>query len=252
MTVDGSNRLPGPGRALLAALLLTLAAGCGSGPCPDDMVLVSGSDVTVGVETRRHRWELPRTRFPVQAFCMDRYEYPNRKGELPRVEVSWHEAGQTCAALGRRLCSEAEWARACRGSEGRHYAYGPRFERRRCNTPLKGDGPGDAPIPFAAAGSHRGCRSPEGVHDLNGNVSEWVADPWDWPLHGSPTAASQPPDEDDPGRPPASRDDDYRVLRGGTMWTQTFYGQSCRSRHAHPATAASDDDGFRCCADPGP
>ncbi len=233
-------------------MLLTACAGGTGGACPDDMVFVATSEVTVGSEQRNHRWQLPLTRVEVPAFCVDRYEYPNRKGQRPRVELSWHEARDACAALDKRLCREAEWARACRGPDGRGYAYGDGFERDRCNTPIAGDGPGDAPIPFSGAGDHRRCRSPEGVYDLNGNVSEWVDDAWDWQLHGSPTAAGQAPHEDQPGDPPADRADDYRVLRGGTMWTQTFYGQSCLSRHAHPAAARSDDDGFRCCAELGP
>ena len=47
-------------------------------------------------------------------FYIDRYEYPNRRGSLPRVSVTWTEAQSLCRALGKRLCTEAEWERAAR------------------------------------------------------------------------------------------------------------------------------------------
>ncbi|MEO5726254.1 MAG: hypothetical protein ABI134_07440, partial [Byssovorax sp.] len=34
------------------------------------------------------------------SFCMDRFEYPNKVGETPRVLTSWVQAGAMCAAQG--------------------------------------------------------------------------------------------------------------------------------------------------------
>ncbi|MEE2828324.1 MAG: SUMF1/EgtB/PvdO family nonheme iron enzyme [Myxococcota bacterium] len=219
--------------------------------CPEDMVHLASVELNLGQANRTRRWEGHPAQVTLPSFCIDRYEYPNRLGELPRVNVSWNEAQKLCAERSRRLCSSDEWERACRSSESWTWSYGPRFDPKRCNTPLQGaDGPGQSPIPLAPSGSFAGCRSPEGVYDLNGNVSEWVADPWDAQLYGSPDGASQSRALDEAPVPAAALSApvaEYRSLRGGTMWSETFYGQSCHSRHAHPRTSPSDDDGFRCC-----
>ena len=47
---------------------------------------------------------------------MDRFEYPNRAGEMPLRTLSWSQARQRCTDAGKRLCEAAEWERACAGS----------------------------------------------------------------------------------------------------------------------------------------
>jgi hypothetical protein len=207
--------------------------------CPADMVAVPGGVGSFGGDGPRPKWQEAADERDVGAFCIDRYEFPNQLGELPRVDVSWAEARDLCTEQSKRLCSADEWERACRGPQGTTYAYGDEFDRAACNTPLDTGGPVDDEIPFAPAGSHARCRSSEGAFDLNGNVSEWVEDPWDAERFGVAE-----------GQGPGGETDDLRQLRGGTMWSGTFYGQSCLSRHAHPSVAQSDDDGFRCCAGP--
>lgn len=217
----------------MIALVLLLAF------CPPGAVEIDGGPAIFGVETPGQLWHEPRTERMLKSYCIDRYEYPNRRGTLPTVSLSWDEARQACAAEGKRLCTSDEWERACRGASGWHYSYGPDFNRSTCNTPIQGGGPEPGGAPYAPSGSHGGCRSPEGVFDLNGNVAEWVEDSWNLDRLG-PAGG--------PGDDPTS----LRQLRGGTMWDGTFYGQSCISRHAHPVQAQSDDDGFRCCANPQP
>lgn len=215
---------------MLPALILAAAL------CPADMVEIPAGTWTFGQDDSGEPW-IPAARVaPLDAFCVDRYEYPNVVGELPRVNVGWREAMGACGARGKRLCSADEWERACRGVAATRYAYGTSFEAGRCNTDLEG-GHGPEGPPYAAAGANPGCVSPEGAFDLNGNVSEWVADAWDADRFG--------PAE---GQGEGATHRDLRQLRGGTMWGGTFYGQSCLSRHAHPAHTTSDDDGFRCCA----
>ncbi len=137
-------------------------------------------------------------------FCMDLYEYPNRVGELPMTLVNWTEAERLCGVQGKRLCTESEFTFACEGDEMRPYAYGFERDASKCNIDL----------PYAkqrqriqllpslecdgnpicrrerARLDHRGkigdrpeCVSPFGVFDLNGNVNEWVAQPWKNPPH---------------------------------------------------------------------
>lgn len=183
---------------------------------------MAGGQMMLGVDPPQFSWQLLGRPFRVQPFCIDPYEYPNRRGEYPMANVSFEEAATLCASVGKRLCTEAEWTLACRGIEGRHYSYGAQFEAGRCQTESTPEAP-----PFAPSGSHPKCHSPEGVFDLNGNLSEWVDAPW-------------------PKSEPKFKD--WKTLRGGTIQKNTHYGQDCTSRHGHhDQNWRNSDDGFRCC-----
>ncbi len=101
------------------------------------------------------------------SFCVDVYEYPGGN-TIPRTNVSFADAGRICAARGERLCSEAEWERACRGKGNASYPYGQAFDATRCNTKGKDGDP-------APGGTFAACRSAAGAYDMSGNVAEWVA-----------------------------------------------------------------------------
>jgi hypothetical protein len=122
--------------------------------CPSDMVTVAGGK-----------------------FCIDRFEWPNRRGALPQTNVSWHEANAACAAAGKRLCTASEWSRACRNDDNRKpaagvsYPYGFEFDERRCNT--VGNQRGRNAL--APAGALADCAGALGIHDMSGNAAEWVA-----------------------------------------------------------------------------
>ncbi len=129
------------------------------------------------------------------AFCMDRYEYPNKVGEKPRVLVSWTQARDTCKLEGKRLCTEDEFNFACEGPDMLPYSTGFTREPDKCNM--------DKPYVFPdhehrmlwyefclkndrcsaelkrldqrhAIGETNTCTSWAGPVDLNGNVNEWV------------------------------------------------------------------------------
>lgn len=57
-------------------------------------------------------------------YWIDRYEYPNRKGEYPLVGISWQEATDACQSHGKDLCSVSAWEQACLGTEDSPYPYG--------------------------------------------------------------------------------------------------------------------------------
>ena len=146
--------------------------------CPADMVRIEAGPVVLGPESRGPDYYRPQVIEQQAAYCIDVFEYPNQKGVMPTTNYSWEEADTACRSIGKRLCTSREWARACRGPEGRKYSYGTERDPKACNTPIQGSGPGRAPAPVAASGAFPQCVTPEGVYDLNGNLSEWVSDPW--------------------------------------------------------------------------
>jgi formylglycine-generating enzyme required for sulfatase activity len=101
-------------------------------------------------------------------FYMDQYEFPNKLGELPVTDVTWEEAAAMCTAVGKRLCTPEEWTLACRGPQGLRYMYSQEYNGTLCNSESTIDAPqkiGSAPAT---------CVSGYGIHDLLGNVWEWV------------------------------------------------------------------------------
>ncbi|GBU20562.1 hypothetical protein R80B4_00440 [Fibrobacteres bacterium R8-0-B4] len=122
--------------------------------CPQDMALISNAK-----------------------FCADRYEWPNQRGALPLTNVSWQEAANTCASVGKRLCAPDEWKRACRNGkkyssiDGNDYPYGDEFESAKCNT-LGNPKSKNALMP---AGAFSECAGGLGVYDMSGNAAEWTA-----------------------------------------------------------------------------
>jgi formylglycine-generating enzyme required for sulfatase activity len=113
--------------------------------------------------------EAPAHEVTLSAFCLDRFEAAGADG-LPIVKVSRDAARAYCAQRGKRLPTEAEWEFAARGPRGRPYPWGdaePDCRRANFNAC---DGK------VAVVGTHPAGASPEGVHDLAGNVWEWVDD----------------------------------------------------------------------------
>jgi len=179
----------------------------GEAGCSSEMVEVAG-DYCPYVQQKCLRWLDPATRLqcaefdkaatPAQCpmktehkrFCIDRYEWPNKLGALPRYMANWNEAKASCEAASKRLCSDTEWTLACEGADRRPYPYGDGYERdqQACNIDKpyiwphaeKVFDPRTSSDELArldqreASGSRTACVSPYGVHDMVGNVDEWV------------------------------------------------------------------------------
>lgn len=123
-------------------------------------------------------------------FCMDEYEFPNQKGAHPPVMVSWHDAKQSCAGAGKRLCTESEWVTACEGPDEKPFPYGYQRSATKCNIDNAWVAPSlsklyssDAAVSRAElerldrsvpSGAKAECVSEYGVFDLTGNFDEWV------------------------------------------------------------------------------
>lgn len=161
------------------------------------------------------------------------------KEELPAVQITWEGAEWYCASIGKRLPFEAEWELASRGLQRRAFPWGSDREIS-CDDVTYGRGigkpcarGGDRP---AAVGSAKRDRTPEGVHDLGGNVAEWVFDafaPYDATCTGT-CAVTAPP-----------RAAVKRVARGGYFdGLAESLRAAGRSRFQHDAVNVNV--GFRC------
>jgi formylglycine-generating enzyme required for sulfatase activity len=158
---------------------------------------------------------------------------------MPIVGLTWVTARAYCAALGKRLPTEAEWELAARGAARRLYPWGDamptcnhvvfaRREGRQCDTA----GPQDA----TPVGSASRDLTPEGVHDLAGNVSEWTEDA----ALDRPTCTGPCVDPRIQGGP-----SDKRVVRGGNWGSWVGELRGAARTDADPATPTTDT-GFRC------
>jgi len=98
-------------------------------------------------------------------FCIDRYEWPNRKGEKPLAFISIYHAMDSCFTSGKRLCTSEEWSLACGGAYSWKYPYGDVYEPNACVT---------RDTAAARSGSLPECRGYFGVFDMSGNLAEWT------------------------------------------------------------------------------
>jgi formylglycine-generating enzyme len=225
--------------------------------CPDAMVLVDG-DYCTDLEMKCLKstyapqnkkticWQFAEPTKCIGAkehkrFCIDTYEYPNKKGELPRVMMNFPEAQHLCAAQGKRMCTETEWTTACEGPGFKPYPYGYRRDPGICN--------GDQPYLFPdikkafdkdekiakpeldrlyqgkPSGSQPKCVSDYGVFDMPGNADE---------LASSETFAARSP---------------YDNVTTGGPWLEGVRNQ-CRPKiYTHNEGFAYYYLSFRCCAE---
>jgi formylglycine-generating enzyme required for sulfatase activity len=238
--------------ALGLLLLAGLPAGCATGaPKPtvaapgSGMVRIPGGSMLMGCspgDADCDQDESPPHRVAVHGFWMDatavtqaQFERvtgsnPSRFAgcaDCPVEMISWNDAQSYCAALGKRLPTEAEWEYAARGG-----------------TSAARYGDLDAIAWYKANSGGRthpvGQKQPNayGLYDMLGNVWQWCADIYDQRYYWD-----SPPDN------PAGPDwGAYRVLRGGA-WA--FKPQLVRvsARYAYLPGLRHSYYGFRCVRD---
>ena len=98
---------------------------------------------------------------------------PNEVGAIPTTNVSRDEAARLCEGKGKRLCSELEWERACKGPDNARYEYGATFDARVCDAGQPADTAARHP-----SGERTACRSAFGVREMHGGAWEWTDSPW--------------------------------------------------------------------------
>lgn len=99
----------------------------------------------------------------------------------PVFNLDWFDAYAYAKWKGRRLPSEQEWEKAARGTQGFRYPWGNEADPSKLNSgadlnpnPAKG-GEKDGFKRWAPVDAKKADKSPFGVMDMGGNVSEWTA-----------------------------------------------------------------------------
>ena len=164
----------------------------------------------------------------------------------PVINVSWNEAKGYAAWLSRetgaeyRLLSEAEWEYAARAGTTTKYSWGSKFGAGRVNWCDWGSvrDYGDVARVCGEAWEYTfpvGSLSPNafGLHDMHGNVWEWVEDCWHDSHAGAPSDGTA-----------RVGDCTFRVLRGGSWGDGPASHRSAR-RLSGLANFGNFDGGFR-------
>jgi len=255
------------------------------------IVRIDAGDFIMGSDSGRND-ERPQHTVYLDAFEIDRYEitnvqylrflkvtgrptpnywtenrYPNEQADYPVVGVSWDDADAYCTWVGKRLPTEAEWEKACRGTDARVYPWGNAWEPQRANvdvsvrfirpvghneletsvwdtawrflqaTAVVSGEPGLRPV-----GSYLDGASPYGIMDMVGNASEWVADWYNWSDY------SKMPTHNPRGLVPpwnhCLRGSPWHDPVGNAVWVQD--ASRCSARDSSHASRDDPRLGFRC------
>ena len=162
--------------------------------------------------------ELPGTKIPLGEYYIDLLPYPDESGAIATTNVTREEASGLCEAKGKRLCTELEWERACKGPENTTYEEGDDFHAATCGIGAAADLSAKRPTGDLAASV-----SGFGVREMHGGAWEWTGEAW--------------------GRGGRK---DLGVLKGGNSTAGELAGRCANSLARTPVTK-SPSMGFRCC-----
>lgn len=159
------------------------------------------------------------------------------RGPRPVIDVSWEETKSYVDWLSRktgaqyRLLTEAEWEYAARAGTATPYSFGATIDTDQANYDA------DKTVPV---GSYQ--PNAFGLHDLHGNVWEWVQDCYAGSYRGAPAngAAVMPPGCE------------WRIIRGGGWNTATPENMRVAFRFKRVPGTGRDNVGFRVARTLGP
>ena len=140
-------------------------------------------------------------------------EARNQYALEPVRDITWSEAKAACEADGKRLCSEDEWEKACKGPENYDYVYGDEFNDQKCPAS------GYLPPPYRV-NQFPLCESGYGVWGLGGGLMEWTS---------------------------TKKGTNY-IIKGGAIGNEDK-GTRCAGRADRAPNFTQSHIGFRCCAD---
>ena len=255
---SGKTHPPANGSAPAKARALPKLPATLTGKNGAPMVLVPAGEFTMGSEQGDDD-EQPVHRVVLDSFYLDTFEVTNGQfakfvtaiqseppwgfadQETPVVHadrpvrwVNWLEATGYCLWAGKRLPTEAEWEKAARGTDGRVYPWG-----NEAPTPLHAVfGLKEGADTVSPIGNRDKGMSPYGVHDLAGNLYEWVADWYDEAVY-TPLPTSNP-------RGPTQGT--TKVQRGGSYINSPYRLRSSFRTKGDP-TEHDPNVGFRCAHD---
>lgn len=262
------NKLSG----VLLPLFLLLAVICsvpfvaaeGGLQPPEGMVYVPGGEFLMGSDEKElaemlkgtrgnavwFKDETPKKKVFVKPFYIDAREvtnaeyrrfksdhtFPSGRDSHPVVNVTWNDVDAYARWAGKRLPTEEEWEKAARGTDGRVYPWGAKFDKALCNTSESGLGDrakvgqyqversGEKlPAGTTAAGQYTGGKSPYGAYDMAGNAWEWTSSWYD-------------------------KGKMMRILKGGS-WLSPAMSARAATRLGDSPVVVANDYGFRCVKD---